>query len=122
MAWLDALAVWRAHDCLVDVQQGENLFRRDWHERFEVVGNDTQTFDQVGEDLCDARQLVGIFGERERRGRNDVFVGRVERLPDGLESAIERELFHLSGYTRGQRGEGLAQREVERIAAAGRRR
>ncbi len=101
-------------------KQRENLFRCDRHEGFEVVGHDAQAFDQVGEDLGDARQLVGIFGERERRGRDDVLVGRVERLPDGFERAIERELFHLSGDARGQRGEGLAQRDVEGIAAAGR--
>ena len=60
--------------------------------------------------------LASVNGEVD----DDVFVGRVERLPNGFQRAIERELFHLSGDARGQRGEGLAQRNVEGITAAGR--
>src|SRR5208337_2669062 len=118
MTWADAFSVWGAGLFVVDVQQGENFFGCYWHERLERVGDDTQSFDQVREDLRNARQASRIFGKRERRGRDDIFVCRVQRLPDGFQSAIECELLDQRCHPRRDRGEALHNRDVERVAAS----
>ena len=108
----DPLTIRRARLLFIDVQQVENLGRRHWHERFQVIGDDPKCLDQVGENLRDALQICGIFRERERRGRHDIFVGGIERLLDGFQSAIERELLDQRIDSRRQRGERLGERRV----------
>src|ERR1700683_371768 len=109
MARLDAIAIRRARLLVIDIEQPENLLRRHGHERFEIVRDDAQSFDQVGENLRDARQLSRILRERERRRRHYIFVSRIEGLPDGSQSAIERELLDQRRYPRRYRGERFNQ-------------
>src|ERR1700722_10829693 len=109
MALLDACAIRSSCKFFVDVEQGENLFRRHRHERLERVGYYPQSFDQVGENLRDPRQLVSVLRQREWRGRDYVLVGRVESLPDSLERAVERQFLDQRRDARRYRGEGLDQ-------------
>ena len=55
MARLEALAVRKTGVITGDVEHRAQLFGRDRHERFEGAGDDAQAFDQIGENLGDAR-------------------------------------------------------------------
>src|SRR5215469_12681379 len=92
VASLEASSVGRARGDFVGGEQLEESAGSDRHERLQDIGDDTQALYQGSNDLCDPWQLGGVFRERERRGRHNVLVGSIERLPYDLERAIEPKL------------------------------